>query len=90
MNLLDKFKNLFTDEEEEMEEEIPLKKEEKKEDTLPTFMREKIKEQFEEKDKSNNIENTNDLVKPIPKDEVNINTSRIDHKKDIDEKKNFI
>ena len=41
MSLLDKFKNLFTDEEvEEIEEEIPIKKKEEN-NTLPTFMREK-------------------------------------------------
>ena len=51
MSLLDKFKNLFTDEEEEIEEEIPIKSNPKKEETnsLPTFMREKIEREQNEK-----------------------------------------
>jgi hypothetical protein len=69
MSLLDKFKNLFTDEE-EIEEEIPIKDNSKKEDnSLPTFMREKIER--EEGIKTNiNIENTSDLVRQIPKPEM--------------------
>ena len=60
MGLMDKFKNLFTDEEYEEEEEIeePVKiKEIKKEDPpkeenkLPTFMREKIEKEKEEQKK---------------------------------------
>lgn len=58
MGLMDKFKNLFTDEEEfdeedELEEPVKIKevkKEKKDKDKLPTFMREKIKkEEVEEK-----------------------------------------
>jgi len=68
MSLLDKFKNLFTDEEEyEVEEEIPIK-ENKKEKGLPTFMREKIEREKEEKE-NKEIENTSDLVKQIPQEE---------------------
>jgi len=74
MSLLDKFKNLFTDEEEEeIEEEIPIKENNKKGNTLPTFMREKIER--EEESKKSNIENTSDLVKEIPKPETNPNFS---------------
>lgn len=66
MSLLDKFKNLFTDEE-EIEEEIPIKssKKEKEENVLPTFMREKIER--EEGIKNKPLENTSDLVREIPK-----------------------
>lgn len=75
MSLLDKFKNLFTDEEEEeIEEEIPIKENNKKSNTLPTFMREKI-EREEEENRKSNIENTSDLVKEIPKPEANPNFS---------------
>jgi hypothetical protein len=70
MSLLDKFKNLFTDEE-EIEEEIPIKNIPKKEENaLPTFMREKIER--EEGIKNNlPIENTSDLARQIPKSEIN-------------------
>ncbi|MEE3342629.1 MAG: hypothetical protein VZS44_00890 [Bacilli bacterium] len=80
---MDKFKNLFTDEEfideEEEEEEIEepvkikeVKKEEKKKDKLPTFMREKIEK--EEKDSKKN-EDTDDEVSDfkINKDLINKN-----------------
>ena len=64
MSLLDKFKNLFTDEEEyEVEEEIPIKEKSKKEHSLPTFMRDKIDREEEDK----KMEDTGDLVKEIPK-----------------------
>ena len=64
MGLMEKFKNLFTDEEiveEEVEEEPvkikEIKKEETKEHKLPTFMREKIaKEEQEKKAKKNKEE----------------------------------
>ena len=73
MSLLDKFKNLFTDEEEEIEEEIPIKSNPKKEETnsLPTFMREKIEREKNEKEIhfAHNIENTSDLARQIPKSE---------------------
>lgn len=68
MSLLDKFKNLFTDEEEyEVEEEIPIKENTKKGHSLPTFMREKIEM---EKEENKEIENTSDLVKQIPQKEI--------------------
>ena len=70
MGLMDKFKNLFTDEEViEEDEEIEIK-EVKKEDKpkLPTFMREKIeKEEKEKKPKITKIED-NDIDEEIKKD----------------------
>ena len=54
MGLMDKFKNLFTDEEEIEEEETvkikEVKKEETKEHKLPTFMREKIEKEEKTKE----------------------------------------
>lgn len=78
MGLMDKFKNLFTDEEYEEEEEIeePVKiKEIKKEDPpkeenkLPTFMREKIEKEKEEQKKEHNNDNVSDFS--INKDIIN-------------------
>lgn len=86
MSLLDKFKNLFTDEEEyEVEEEIPIKEKKKKEHNLPTFMREKIEEEKEEKKE---LEDTGDLVKQIPqKEKVDLINTDIDN--DVKEDNNF-
>lgn len=74
MGLLDKVKNLFTDEE-EYEEEIPVKEVKQEEKTLPTFMREKI-EKEEENYRKNTIENTADLARQIPKTETFIDNSK--------------
>ena len=72
MGLMDKFKNLFTDEEiveeEEVEEEPikirEIKKEETKEHKLPTFMREKIeKEEKKQKEKAHKENNSNKEIK---------------------------
>ena len=70
MGLMDKFKNLFTDEEfeeedEEFDEPVKIKevkkeKNEKKKDKLPTFMREKIEK--EEAEKAIDINDNNDDV----------------------------
>ena len=77
MGLMDKFKNLFTDEEfeddEEIEEPVKIKEVKKKEpkdnkDKLPTFMREKLEKEEKNKDK---IEDTfSDFI---------INKSDIEH-----------
>lgn len=73
MGLMDKFKNLFTDEEiieeEEIEEPVKIKqikKEEpkKEENKLPTFMREKI----EKEEKKKNIEQTKEIKNDIVSD----------------------
>ena len=65
MGLMEKFKNLFTDEE-VIEEDEPvkikeIKKEETKEHKLPTFMREKIEKEEKEK-KSNSLSSRGFLV----------------------------
>ena len=71
MGLMDKFKNLFTDEEiieEETEEPVKIKeikKEETKEHKLPTFMREKIEKEEKEKKKKKKDENDNEEIKSI-------------------------
>ena len=70
MGLMDKFKNLFTDEEYEEEEEIEepvkikeIKKEEPKqeENKLPTFMREKIEKEKEEQKKEQKNDSVSDF-----------------------------
>ncbi len=78
MGLMDKFKNLFTDEEyeeEEIEEPVKIKeikKEKKEENKLPTFMREKIeKEEKEPQQKSLRQEASNISDFSINKDIIN-------------------
>lgn len=78
MGLMDKFKNLFTDEEyeeEEIEEPVKIKeikKEKKEENKLPTFMREKIeKEEKEPQQKSLHQEASNISDFSINKDIIN-------------------
>ena len=68
MGLMDKFKNLFTDEEfeeeeEEFEEPVKIKevKKEKTKDKLPTFMREKIEKEEAEEKLENDDENVSDF-----------------------------
>ena len=92
MKLMDKFKNLFTDEEEfeDEEEEIEepvkikeIKKEEPKKDKLPTFMREKIAKE-EKESKKEEIpdfkinEETVPLSSDVVKDVVDSKSDSID------------
>lgn len=67
MGLMDKFKNLFTDEEEEVvEEEVEIKEVKKEEKPkLPTFMREKIAKEEQEK-----AENETPQVMKIEQEEI--------------------
>lgn len=76
MGLLDKVKNLFTDEE-EIEEEVPVEEIKKEEQSLPTFMREKI-EKEEANYKKSTIENTADLARQIPKSDTYVNNGKND------------
>lgn len=95
MGLMDKFKNLFTDEEYEDEEELEepvkikeIKKEEpkKEENKLPTFMREKIEkekeEQRKETKKQENINSVSDFS--INRDSINreLINNMVDNKKE--------
>lgn len=92
MGLMDKFKNLFTDEEfeeEEFEEPVKIKeikKEEpkKEKDKLPTFMREKI----EKEEKNNNAKDNDDYVSDfmINKGENNNDVENILNQKQNDKK----
>ena len=79
MGLMDKFKNLFTDEEviEEDDDEVEIKEVTKEEPKLPTFMREKIAE--EEKEQPDVIKN----IKIEPEEVVN---KEIKLEKKLDEK----
>lgn len=79
MGLMDKFKNLFTDEEiieEEIEEEPvkikEIKKEETKEHKLPTFMREKI-----EKEEKKHKEKPHKEIKDDEKNEERTNSEEV-------------
>ena len=86
MGLMDKFKNLFTDEEYEEEEEIEepvkikeIKKEEPKqeENKLPTFMREKIEKEKEEKKQEQKNDSVSDFS--INRDIINNMVSENKH-----------
>ena len=86
MGLMDKFKNLFTDEEYEEEEEIEepvkikeIKKEEPKqeENKLPTFMREKIEKEKEEQKKEQKNDSVSDFS--INRDIINNMVSENKH-----------
>ena len=96
MGLMDKFKNLFTDEEEIEEEETvkikEVKKEETKEHKLPTFMREKIEKEEKTKEK----EKKTKPAKTKPKEEkeetnnpvVNEEFKPMDANIEVEEKQN--
>jgi len=104
MGLMDKFKNLFTDEEIIEEEEIePIEiKEVKKEEEvhqLPTFMREKIKREEEEKrvkleQNEKNRENIEikkelKLEKTIESEDVESLVSKVEKEEKVEEKMGF-
>lgn len=77
MGLMDKFKNLFTDEEiiEEEQETEPIEiKEVKKEEVqkLPTFMREKIEQEEQQKEESSSTINSDNETTEKPKEEMEI------------------
>lgn len=85
MGLMDKFKNLFTDEEfvdeEEENEEIEIKeiKKEEEEHKLPTFMREKIEREKQEQEKKEFLEKDvkEEIEVKVPKIEEIQNDSQI-------------
>ena len=92
MGLMDKFKNLFTDEEiieEENIEPVEIKEVKKEEiNKLPTFMREKLEEEKEEKIKINNFNFEEE--KEQSKEEKKDNKINIHNNLEIkEEKKNF-
>ena len=99
MGLMDKFKNLFTDEEFEEEEEIEetvkikqVKNEKPKKDKLPTFMREKIEKEEKEKKKKSETKDTEDIVSDfnINKELLSANKDLIVDKRDNENKKEEI
>lgn len=85
MGLMDKFKNLFTDEEfvdeEEENEEIEIKeiKKEEEEHKLPTFMREKIEREKQEQEKKEFLEKDvkEEIEVKVPKIEEIQNDSQV-------------
>ena len=90
MGLMDKFKNLFTDEEiieEESVEPVEIKEVKKEEiNQLPTFMREKLEQEKQEKVKINNF-NLEDEEKV--RDENKEKTSSLHGIEMLEEKKSF-
>lgn len=97
MGLMDKFKNLFTDEEiieEEDNEEIEIKeiKKDDEEHKLPTFMREKIEREKQEDEKKQALkkkESTSDLKDDFSVKELKVENDSLDKKNEVLEKSTF-
>lgn len=90
MGLIDKFKNLFTDEEiieEEPVEPVEIKEVKKEEiNQLPTFMREKLEQEKKENIKINNFNLEEKEESPKEKHEKNNSLHELD---ELEEKKSF-
>ena len=101
MGLMDKFKNLFTDEEEfddedEIEEPVKIKevkKEKRDKDKLPTFMREKIKKEEKEEDKHDDeiadFKINREEISKVEDELDSVSEKIVDKKEEVDNKFKF-